>query len=232
MELNREILDRFVDGELQPKQMERVAAMLETHPEWDAYVRRQEQLRASLRARFRELDGQVPQRLIDAARTAPISWQWRLREWRKRNLALRRLAPAGAALALGLVIGVAVGPRGDIGANAAGQWVARGALAHSLDTELASAGNSAIGISFRDKSGRDCRTFAKGENAGLACRQAGAWVMETLVRRAPEDGGASYRMAGSAMPEAVRQAVMARIDGAPFDAKAEARARDAGWPGR
>ena len=120
MELNRELLDRFVDGELAPADMERVAGMLTDHPEWDAYVRRQEELRSVLGARFRELDGEMPRRLIEAARTAPISWQWRLRSWRQRNLAVRRLVPAGAALALGLVAGIAIRPPGDLGTDASG----------------------------------------------------------------------------------------------------------------
>ena len=233
MELNRETLDRFVDGELAPQEMERVAALLPAHPEMDAYVRRQEFLRAAMRTRFRELDVQIPQRLIDAAMTAPMSWQWRFGVWRRQYLSIRQLVPAGVTLALGLAIGIAVRPGGDLGANAMGQVVAQGALAHALDTQLASAGGSGpVGISYRDKSGRDCRTFARRENAGLACHQSGAWIVETLARRTVEDGGAAYRMAGSEMPEAVRQAVAAGIDGAPFDAKAEARARDHGWSGR
>jgi len=232
MELSRETLDRFVDGELPPKEMERVAEMLAAHPDMNAYVQRQEHLRGELRARFGELDCQVPLRLIEAVRTAPVSWQWRFRTWRERNLTVRRLVPAGAALLLGLVAGVAVRPQADLGANAAGQLVAQGALGRTLDTALASAGAGQIGISFRDKAGRDCRTFSKGESAGLACHQAGTWVVETLARRTVEDDGAAYRMAGSEMPDAVRQAVTASIEGAPYDARAEAQARDRGWSGR
>lgn len=235
MELDRETLDRFVDGELPPKEMERVAATLAAHPEMDAYVRRQENLRRELRALYRTLDAQMPERLIDAALTAPISWQWRLRDWQRRNLSIRQLAPAGAALALGLIVGVAIGPQGDLGTNAGGELVAQGTLARALDTQLASAGAGGptqIGISFRSKSGQDCRTFAKGENAGLACHQGEAWVVETIARQTAEDQGAAYRMAGSGLPEALRQAVAASIEGAPFDAKAEAQARARGWSGR
>ena len=54
MELNREILSSFIDGELAPREMERVAELLANRPELDAYVKRQEHLRDQLRARFLE----------------------------------------------------------------------------------------------------------------------------------------------------------------------------------
>jgi hypothetical protein len=235
MELDRETLDRFVDGELPPKEMERVADMIAAHPEMEAYVRRQEALRHELRTQFHRLDAQMPEHLIQAVLTAPVSWQWRLREWQRRNLSIRVLAPAGGAMALGLIIGVALRPQGDLTTDVGGQLVAKGALARALDTQLASAGASGptrIGISFRSKSGRDCRTFTEGENAGLACHQGQSWMVETLTRQPVEDQGAAYRMAGSGLPDAVRAAVSASIEGAPFDAQAEARARAHGWSGR
>ena len=236
MELTHEILDRFVDGELPPKEMEHVAEALASHPDLNAYVQRQEYLRTQLRARFLELDGTLPERLIVTAWTAPISWQWRLRALLKRGGFVRWLVPTGAALLLGLVIGVGVRPQGNLGADASGQVVAQGALRRTLDTQLASAGSTPaptqIGISFRNKAGEDCRTFTSSKSAGLACHRAGAWVVETLVGQTPEDAGATYRMAGSEIPDAVRRAVIASMDGEPFDAAGEARARDKGWAGR
>ena len=236
MELSREILDRFVDGELPPKEMEHVAEALASHPDLNAYVQRQEYLRTQLRARFLELDGALPERLIVTAWTAPISWQWRLRALLKRGGFVRWLVPTGAALLLGLVIGVGVRPQGNLGADASGQVIAQGALRRTLDTQLAAAGPgpgpAQIGVSFRNKVGEDCRTFASSESAGLACHRAGVWVVETLVGQTPEDAGATYHMAGSEIPDAVRRAVIASMDGEPFDAAAEARARDKGWSGR
>jgi hypothetical protein len=52
MEVSRKILDMFVDGELSSREMENLAALLEEHPDWDAYVRKQETLRAMLRGRY------------------------------------------------------------------------------------------------------------------------------------------------------------------------------------
>jgi hypothetical protein len=140
------------------------------------------------------------------------------------------------ALALGLVIGVVLRPAKDLAINASGQLVAQGALGEALDRKLASTGYDGngprIGISFRDKAGEACRTFSNSTASGVACRRNDAWVVGTLVETAPENPGASYRMAGSQMPDAVRGAVAAIMDGAPFDAAAERAARDRGWSGR
>src|SRR5438067_7229944 len=155
MELNREILNSFVDGELAPREMERVAELLANRPELDAYVKRQEHLRDQLRARFLELDSAMPKRLTDAVRIAPVSWRWRLRALLKRDFMIRRLAPGCAALALGLVIGVVIRPQGDLAADPGGQLIARGGLREVLDTRLAAEGRAPgpaqIGVSFRKR---------------------------------------------------------------------------------
>jgi hypothetical protein len=236
MEPDRELLDRFVDGELSPRETERVAALMAEHPAWNDYVRKQEGLRSLLRAPLPGLDEPVPERLIHAALTAPVSWRWRLRHVLGADGQLRRLAPIGMALAAGLVIGIALRPQGEFSVDGSGQMLARGDLGRALDTKLAvdnEAGAAPrLGISFRNKSGQDCRTFSSGENAGLACHRSGGWVIETLARNVSEDAGAAYRMAGSEMPDAVRRAVTASIADEPFDAPAEARARAGGWQGR
>jgi hypothetical protein len=177
-----------------------------------------------------------PERLVRAARTAPISWRWRLRAYLGPGFLARSLAPAGAALALGLAVGLVIRPARDLDIGASGQLVAQGALGDALDRKLASAGYDGqgprIGISFRDKAGADCRVFSTGAASGLACRQGGAWVIGALAGQAPESGAGGYRQAGSEMPEAIRAAVSAIIDGAPFDAAAERQARDRGWRGQ
>lgn len=235
MDQDKELLSKFIDGELSPEEMARVAELLIKHPDLNAYVRNQEFLRSELRARFLEIGEPVPDRLLETVRMAPVSWRWFLRRLLSREFLTRRFLPVGAALAAGLVIGIAVRPGSNFGTDASGRLVATNALGRVLDTQLASAGPAAqgpeIGISFRSKSGRNCRTFSSGADAGLACHVGGSWVIETLVKHAPEDANAAYRMAGSDMPEAVRRAVMTRIAGNPFDAAAEARARDHGWSG-
>src|SRR6185312_6650362 len=133
MELDRDKLDRFVDGELPPGEMERIAAVLTDSPEQNAYVVRQESLRNRLREGFHALDGSIPERLIQAARTAPASWRWRLRAAQKPNRLFRWLAPACATLLLGFVAGVSLVPQGDLVTSTSGQVIAQGALDKALD---------------------------------------------------------------------------------------------------
>jgi anti-sigma factor RsiW len=85
-----------------------------------------------------------------------------------------------------------------------------------------------IGLSFKAKDGAYCRTFSAGATAGLACREGPAWAVRAA---APVTAGAdtAYRTASSETPPAVLDAVDAMIQGAPLDAKAEAKARAAGW---
>jgi hypothetical protein len=231
--MDREMLNAFVDGELPPQEMARIAALLEGEPEMKAYVLKQEKLRAALK--FEEImRTSPPSRLVEAAQSAPVSWRWRAQNILGRNFILQSLVPAAAALAVGLLIGVTSRPAQDLMLSH-GQMLAQGDLAEALDNRLASSGYSGqgprIGISFRDRAGSDCRTFTAAGQAGLACHRSGDWEITTLVNQSPESAG-TYRMAGSEMPDAVRRAVEASIQGAPFDAIAEAQARASGWAGK
>jgi hypothetical protein len=235
MEPDRELLDRYIDGELPPRERASVARLLALYPSWNEYVRKQDGLKQMLRAPLPELDGEMPERLLKTVRETPVSWRWRLRHALAKSLTPARLAPFGAALAAGIVIGLALRPAGEFTTDEAGRLLALGPVREALDQQLASTqpaeAGAQIGISFRDKAGRNCRTFSSGAHAGLACHETGGWVIQILTGHDTEDAGAAYRMAGSGMPEAVRQAVNASIQGAPFDARQEERARAAGWNG-
>jgi hypothetical protein len=236
MEPTRETLNAFVDGELPPHEMERIAALLGQRPDLEAYVAQQEKLRAQMKLAFDNvLATAVPPHLVVAARGTQVSWRWRLRAVLGRRFVLWSLVPAGAALALGFAIGVMLQPAHDLGLSPSGQMVAQGALGQALDRKLASAGYDGhgprIGISFRSRAGEDCRTFASGTQAGLACHQDRRWVVAMIVSQPAQEGN-SYRMAGSEMPDALRRAVAATIDGVPYDAAAEDKARASGWSGK
>ncbi|HXS05654.1 MAG TPA: hypothetical protein VN723_02605 [Rhizomicrobium sp.] len=226
---NKEMLNAFIDGELAPKDMERIAALLAERPDLDQWVRRQEEMRVGMKDAFSDLlSAAPPDRLVAAAKTAPLSWRWRI----KRFTTERVLASAGAMLALGLVIGVALQPPSEI-VTRGGQVMAQGALATALNDRLASDGyagaGARIGISFRNRDGRDCRTFEAGAQSGLACHGDKGWAIALLIARPNAESSGAYRMAGSEMPDALRAAVTASIAGEPFDAAAEKEARDRGW---
>lgn len=234
MEPDRELLGAFVDGELPPNEMAQIAALLMLRPDLDRYVRLQEKPRIELRSVY-PLTFPVPERLVKLIGCAPVSWRWRLCAWCSPCYIACSPVAAGAALAVGLVISFVIRPAGDIGIDAARQLIAQSRLSEALNTELASNGYAGtgprIGISYRNKSGMDCRTFTEGDNAGLACHERGNWVIDALMEQKQENPGTAYRVAGSEMPEAVRRAVAASIDGAPFDAPKEKAARDSGWLG-
>ena len=230
-EITHETLTAFLDGELPPLEMERVAKLLTERPELDRWVRRQEGLRTSLCQAFSEvMASPPPQHLRTAVRQAPVSKRWLMRRiWTSWKLQI--WAPAGVALAAGLTFGFLMQPSA-IMVRRDGAFLARGSLAEALDQKLASAGydgsGTRIGITFRGHDGHICRTFDLDEQTGLACHQANGWAV-TILESHHKSAAGAYQMAGSELPDAVRQAAMARIAGASFDAAAEKAARDNGW---
>ena len=230
-EVTHETLTAFLDGELPPQEMERITEILTQRPELDRWVRRQESLRAGLREAFSEvMASPPPQNLRTAIHQAPVSKRWLTRRiWTSWKLQI--WAPASAALTAGLIFGFLMQPSAVI-VKRGGEFLARGSLAGALNHKLASTGydgsGTRIGISFRGHDGHVCRTFDLDEQAGLACHQADGWAVAVLESH-PKSAAGTYQMAGSELPDAVRQAAMARIAGAPFDAAAEKAARDNGW---
>jgi len=245
---DRATLDAFVDGELPASEMTRIAALVAQRADLRTYVEKQERLRQTLQESFvHVMHEPISERLRQTVQAATISrprgasWGNGLRE----IFTWRALRPAAAALAFGLVVGIAVdrfGLSGDalLQSTADGQTVARGELAHVLSEQLAAAQNPAeairVGLSFRNKGGRDCRTFewdgAKNSLSGIACRSAGEWVVPTWTTAVPNaHAQAPYQMAGAGMPDAIRTSVQEMISGAPFDASAERAARRAHWSG-
>lgn len=235
MSLSKEILMQFVDGELAPQAASRIEAEIANDAEARAFVETQMALRQQFQAAFSPvMEERIPDALMATIAHTPVSWRWRLRQqFSRRNTWLWTGLPAAGALALGLVIGIAVHPSnvGPIGTEN-GSLVAQGALADALNTRLASDTTQAkapqIGISFRAKDGRDCRTFATNGVAGIACRGDTQWNVAALAA-APSEASGTYHMAGSGMPDVIRNAAANMIDGAPFDTAGERQARDRGW---
>ncbi|WP_295932429.1 hypothetical protein [uncultured Xanthomonas sp.] len=250
-------LQAYADGELDAAQAAQVEAALRTDPQLAQALERLRSLQARLRAGFAPvLDEALPARLLAAARarptgapgkddavatlppspihaTAQASRPTPLRPRARRRWALP--AALAAALLLGLWIAQRQLPQGDAHgptvATAQGS-VAEGALAQALTQQLSgqSQGSVRIGLSFRDRDGHYCRTFAlSNANAGMACQRDGAWRVELLVPAGEREDGGGMRMAASPMPAAVLQAVDARIAGEALDADGEQHARARGW---
>jgi len=220
----------FVDGELDDLTARRIAREAEGDSALAAEIARHRALKVRLTAHFAPIaEEEPPDRLrallvddrVDAsligrraakrARFTPIHW-----------------GAIAASLVLGLTIGLRPWmPAADV-ADAGGTLVASGALAEALETQLASdqPADAAvhIGISFRDRKGRYCRSFEGGSLAGIGCREEGRWTLERTL------GGKerkAYRQAASGDLAADAAAMMV---GDPFDAATERAARDKGWP--
>ncbi len=239
MSMPDEMLMAYVDGELDPAACAEVETAMHNDPQIEKRVEQYRQLRARLQAAYApELSEPVPERLLSAVRRPvapkPMRMAFSARRWR----------PA-AALAASLLIGVvavyvAWRPSDSLLIKSAGgAWVAGGALARSLQTQLAGEPSSSVtvGLSFVAKSGDYCRTFAvsgKSSAAGLACRHGRGWEIRLLIESPERDSHERYRTADSALPAAVLSAVEQQMAGEPLDRAAEIAARSNDWqpPGR
>lgn len=238
-----EMLMAYADGELDPAARAAVERALAANPEGARIVARHRALRARVHEAYRQvLDEPIPPRLGDllaipvAGAAAPIQPVARSPAMATpRRWILPRWSALAASAVLGLALGLVVPRNPDAPyVEAAGGLVARGDLARALTALIAGepgVGAARIGFSFRDHSGTYCRTFRIQQGAalaGYACRDAVEWRLQILAAATPDSG--ELRTA-AAMPIAVLQAVDAAIAGAPLEAAAEAKARDAGWHG-
>lgn len=248
MHPTKETLSALIDGELDAKEHAQVAALVEHDADLKAFVVEQEQLRIALHSAFAHvIAAPIPERILATAADTPISFRVRLRQLlgtrpgSARDSSMGRFAVPALTMALGLVIGVGV-ERSSFTTNdfslssPNGGIVARAELAQTLDQRLASDeqnGATRVGVTFRDKARALCRSFEVSRDAattdGFACHRDGDWQIGALVTRPASDANPTYALAGSSMPDAIRDAISAHMEGAPFDAAAERRARDRGW---
>lgn len=248
MNYDDETLMAFADGELDEARRADIAAAVERDPALAQRVARHRALRARVADAFGQvLDEPAPDRLLDAARGArkpaankrrggdvvqfPVrgsrapAMSWRGREWG---------AMAASLVMGGLIAWKLLAPSELLMTASGSSLVARGALAAALDRQLASTQLESdpvrIGLTFETLDGHLCRSFElrSSGTAGLGCKVDGEWRIP-VTSEAPAHSG-DVRQAASP-PPAVLQVIEARISGAPFDAVAEERARDADWTG-
>ena len=220
----------WLDGELPEPQASAMAARVAANPELAAFADQHRALSNRLSSAFAPvLAAPVPERLQTAAepRSAEVidfaAARARLRQWSLAGLAV------AASLALGILIGTNV-PREDGSfRSTGGQLAAAGPLDAALDRQLAAAGEQdgiRIGLSFKDREGRYCRTFAAEAQNGLACRRGEDWAIEGLIRSGSTQG--DYRMASGQDP-GLSALIDTRLAGEAFDPAAEAQAVAQHW---
>lgn len=247
MTLDEERLRAYVDGELDAAQAAEIEAGLARDAEAAAFVAREQALRQRLQAAFAPvLDEPVPARLQQALDTTPSLPAVDAAAEPVTMPAHRRIAanaPWWAGIAAALVLGIGIGrgllapaPQPSLLATAPdGTLVAAAPLAQALSTQPGGAAAAGAPVqvawTFRDRDGRYCRTFVLDAPAaaGLACREAEAWRVQVIARQDAPAAGGPYRQAASALPQAVLQAVDARIEGSALDAATEAEALRRGF---
>jgi hypothetical protein len=246
--ISEETLLAYADGELDAATRAEVEAAIAADP---ALAQKVEQHRAlrSLVSRAYEpvLDEPMPARLLAAAQAAPARSKVvdlaAARAERQPKPAAQRWSGnwaqwggMAACLLIGIYTGRSIWLPGDELATRGGELVARGELARSLSTQLASTQAAdapvRIGLSFVSRDDSYCRSFTSdgGSTAGLACRKGDDWQLRVLSRsHAPAVDPTNLRMAASPIPPAVLQAAEAQMRGGPLDAQAERAAAERGW---
>lgn len=219
----------FVDGELDDLTARRIEREAGHDAALAAEIARHRALRAQLSAHFAPVaEEAVPERLrallVDDRIDTSLAGR---RDAKRARFAPLHWGAIAASLVLGLTIGLKPWtPAADV-THLNGMLVASGSLADTLDTQLASSqpanANVRIGLSFRDKLGRICRSFEGRDLSGIGCRDEGRWALERTM--AGQKSG-DYRQASSGDLAAAAASMMA---GAPFDAEAERNARANGW---
>lgn len=227
MTMDDERFFAWLDGELPHDEAAIVARAVRADPALAAKAERHRAMQDRLAAAFAPIAAQPV--VIDGPSVV--------------DLAARRVAKPGmpsalqwgalaATLLLGIVTGTLIGGKGNGApfASREGTLVASANLGTALDAQLASApaaNGPRIGLTFRDREGQICRSFADGATQGLACRDGNEWRVRALIQGSAQPTG-DYRMAAGADPN-LAATIDSMIEGEPFDAKQESAAKSAGW---
>ena len=216
-------VEAYADGELPADRRRAIETAAAGDPALAARIEAHRRLRARLAEAFGGVIAEpVPPHLTAAAKSKPrVAAPW---------FGPPAWAAMAASLAIGFLLARSTTPE-PLVVRQAGRPVAEGRLERALQHELAAAAGERqirIGLSFRAKDGRYCRTFGGDQLQGLGCRMGDRWIVE-LATAAPGSRPADYRQAGVETAPAVLSAVDAIIEGAPLDASAERAARDRGW---
>lgn len=232
MTVTDETILAYVDGELGPEEAAAVEAAAKADPELDARIAAHRMLAFAVRDAWADVaDEPVPERLLAAARSGDVV-DFAAARARRAAPSWPAWGAAAAALVAGLAVGLALPRGGDL---IGGDMRARAQLASALEGQLASAppADAAIrvGLTFRARDGRWCRTFAAATTrgpAGLACREADGWTVRMAVAR-PGGSGPEFRTAAAETPAEVLAAAEALMAAPPLEAQAEAAAAKGGW---
>lgn len=221
----------WLDGELDAGEAAEMEAKAAADPELARLAEQHSSLGARLKRAFDPIaEAPAPEHLqamirpsaevVDFASTKRARWMPSIPQW----------TALAATLAAGIFVGSLIPQGGRAPVEVSGAKIyAASALSDALDTQLASSprGDIRVRLTFRNRSGEICRTFAENAATGLACRSGGRWQVRGLFAAA-EGQSTDYRMA-SGMNPGLAALMGSTIAGEPFDATQEKAARDNGW---
>lgn len=238
MEVTREMLMAYADGELDEVTSRRIEQAISDDPDLARQLDADLALKANLRGHFAAIDDEpVPEAwaaMIAGARDEDT----RVVELNDaRQARARRGVPgwgAGVAIAASLVLGVLLGTQVNTGDGPLiekdGTILASAYLEKALDTQLAAKPEGArlrMLASFRRDDGGFCRAFTGEALSGIACRAEDGWHLERLLPGSRSQS-TQYRQAGSTEAE-LMAAAQEMASEPPLDTEQEKAARARGW---
>ena len=235
-EMTDEKFFAWLDGELTDAEASEVARAVAADPELQARAAAHRAVADRLRGAFAPIaEAPVPPGIQAPLRSEPnvatLAEARARRDARRAPPLWQQAAAMAATLALGIVTGAMLVPdQGSPIAPEAGRLVAAASLEDALYSQLASVpaqDGPRIGLTFRDASGKMCRSFTDQAASGLACLENGDWRIRGLVQ-APDGQSSEYRMAAGVDPNLAAM-IDSTIAGEPLDAKAEREAMLRGW---
>ena len=236
MAIDDETFFAWLDGELEAKQADAVAAEVASDPRLTRLAEQHGAFETRLRGAFDTVAAApVPERLAKSIKPSSAQIVHLAAPRRSSNDDSRWGWPQAAAIAATLVLGIGLGTTLDSERSTApvevrgGKMFAATQLDDALNQQLASdqAGDVHLGITFRDQQGAICRTFTDQRSSGLACREGDDWQLRGLFA-APEGQSDSYRMATGMDPN-LAALIDSTIQGEPFEAEQEKAAKARGW---
>lgn len=226
----------WLDGELSGDEAIEMEARVASDPALQTLAANHRALAARLRGAFAAIAVEP----VSLAAFAPATDDGNVASLAQARVARRgtltqRFWAQAASLAvvftMGIVAGTSLfgGGEGPI-APEAGRLVAAASLEDALYKQLASQpvdSGPRVGLTFRDKAGRICRSFTDQATSGFACHEGGDWRVRAVFQ-GPEGQASDYRMAAGADPR-LADLIESTIAGAPFDAAQERQAQASGW---
>ena len=229
-DIDETMLIALVDGELDEVSRRRIERAVAEDPALAARLDMHVRLRERLADHYAPIEAEP----VPAAMRALLQAEAKVVPFARPVAARRHAWMTGGAIAASLLLGLGIGHFSGGGGDSPvaveqGTMVAQGELASALETQLASAQDSApirIGLSFRRKGGGWCRSFEGQAISGVACRQEQGWQVQQLVPGSGQE--TAYRQASSGDVR-LMATVDALMDGSPLDAAQEKAAKARRW---